>query len=79
MSTIIRGKNNFCIYIRGTSLCIAGTVVRYLVVSIVGLFWGRKQNWLVLSVKGIMVCCIDGWVWFLFLWSSIIGTILRKD
>ena len=40
MSTFIKGNNNVCIYIRGTSLCIAGTVVRYLVVSVVGIFSG---------------------------------------
>ena len=36
MSTLIRGNKNVCIYIRGTSLCIAGTVIMYLVMSIVG-------------------------------------------
>ena len=39
MFTFIRG--NFAIYKRGTILCIVGTVVVYLVVSIVGwfIFW----------------------------------------
>ena len=59
--TFIRGNDNVCIYIRGTILCITGTVVKYLVVSIVG-FFGREIIWLVLSGKGVIVCCMDDWV-----------------
>ena len=46
MSTFIRGNNKFFnLHTRYSSLCIAGTVVRYLVVSIVDLFifWYGKN------------------------------------
>ena len=59
-------------------MCIADTMVRYLVVSIVRfLFFGMEKIWLVFSGKGAIVCVMEGWVWFLFLWSSIIWDVLR--
>ena len=72
MSTFIRGENNFCIYIRGTSLCIAGTMVRYLGVIIVVFFGSSERICWSLSGKGVMVWCIYGWVWFLFIFVIII-------